>query len=571
MALVKVSIYINEETLTVKEYEYDKVVLEVVTKPGQPDKVNRNLYGTNLLMRQADGLTLYYMYNGHADVTALIDTNGVIRATYYYDAFGNIDDEKYFTASGSPTLTPINNSIMYAGYQYDRETELYYLNARMYDPKIARFLQEDTYRGNPNDPLTLNLYAYTANNPLKYYDPTGHYFTMIDTFMGEKTYRQKVYEYDLETSDLVYRNRNIYIPTELLDRARLADGSSVYATRPYYTAEGKFLTYDTAIYSDIVYDYYERYILDETGYIIAPAYTLFLTWVEDSYDGKPFRFTEVVEDFTLGVGTSLFHGGLSTGSLALTGTAYLGEGATYLLSGGMTTTNWGRDAWRDTQATVKRTDEWINDFALNNLVRNPKVYETGRISGDIGQSLYGIYKIAQTVSSLPNSVRNIRNLNGGLHTFRDPYTGLPIREIPTDFGKVNIPFIPRNPVQQNYWNAITNNQGTFGNIKWSSGTVSDAARQLDSGVTQVTVKNRSQAEELFLGKYQGAGYRNTSGMSATEAKNFFGNKAGTYHWDDALDLLGRVTGHGSGNMHGELPHLQIHTWEGNIIRVFYLN
>ncbi|TYQ15501.1 UNVERIFIED_CONTAM: RHS repeat-associated protein [Acetivibrio alkalicellulosi] len=173
---LRVAKSVNGSSLTMYLYEYDKVVLEVVTKPGQPDKVNRNLYGTNLLMRQADGLTLYYMYNGHADVTALIDTNGVIRATYYYDAFGNIDDEKYFTASGSPTSIPINNSIMYAGYQYDRETELYYLNARMYDPKIARFLQEDTYRGDPRDPLSLNLYAYCANNPIRYYDPTGHYY-----------------------------------------------------------------------------------------------------------------------------------------------------------------------------------------------------------------------------------------------------------------------------------------------------------------------------------------------------------------------------------------------------------
>ena len=44
----------------------------------------------------------------------------------------------------------------------------------MYDPKIARFLQEDTYRGEANDPLSLNLYTYCNNNPLIYYDPTGH-------------------------------------------------------------------------------------------------------------------------------------------------------------------------------------------------------------------------------------------------------------------------------------------------------------------------------------------------------------------------------------------------------------
>ena len=44
----------------------------------------------------------------------------------------------------------------------------------MYDPVTARFMQEDTYRGDPNDPLSLNLYTYVSNNPIMYTDPTGH-------------------------------------------------------------------------------------------------------------------------------------------------------------------------------------------------------------------------------------------------------------------------------------------------------------------------------------------------------------------------------------------------------------
>jgi len=45
----------------------------------------------------------------------------------------------------------------------------------MYDPKIARFLQEDTYRGQANDPLSLNYYTYCSNNPVVYWDPSGHW------------------------------------------------------------------------------------------------------------------------------------------------------------------------------------------------------------------------------------------------------------------------------------------------------------------------------------------------------------------------------------------------------------
>lgn len=115
--------------------------------------------------------------DGHGDVTALIDvTSKAIVATYYYDAFGNI-----ISQTGD-----VNNSITYSGYQYDDETGYYYLNARMYDPKVARFLQEDTYRGNPNDPLSLNLYTYSANNPIRYYDPSGHFWEdLLNIFGGD--------------------------------------------------------------------------------------------------------------------------------------------------------------------------------------------------------------------------------------------------------------------------------------------------------------------------------------------------------------------------------------------------
>ncbi|TYQ13383.1 UNVERIFIED_CONTAM: RHS repeat-associated protein [Acetivibrio alkalicellulosi] len=72
------------------------------------------------------------------------------------------------------------SNIKYAGYFYDAETGLYYLNARFYDPETARFIQEDTYRGDILDPLSLNLYSYCHNNPIMYWDPTGHWPEWLD-------------------------------------------------------------------------------------------------------------------------------------------------------------------------------------------------------------------------------------------------------------------------------------------------------------------------------------------------------------------------------------------------------
>ena len=83
------------------------------------------------------------------------------------------------------------------------------------------------------------------------------------------------------------------------------------------------------------------------------------------------------------------------------------------------------------------------------------------------------------------------------------------------------------------------------------------------------VDNRSQVEELFLGKYQGKGYINVTGMDAMDAKNLLGGKGNTYHWDDTFGSDGYLLGHGAGNPDATMPHLQIHPKKGNVIRIFF--
>lgn len=82
-----------------------------------------------------------------------------IENIYQYDTFGNLLKHK----------ENLTNRILYTGQQYDQETGQCYLRARYYNPVVGRFLQEDTYRGDG-----LNLYTYCANNPVVYFDPSGH-------------------------------------------------------------------------------------------------------------------------------------------------------------------------------------------------------------------------------------------------------------------------------------------------------------------------------------------------------------------------------------------------------------
>ena len=65
---------------------------------------------------------------------------------------------------------------MYIGQPYSSVTGLYYLGARYYDTTIGRFISEDSYEGDDNDPMSLNRYAYGRDNPERYTDTSGHYY-----------------------------------------------------------------------------------------------------------------------------------------------------------------------------------------------------------------------------------------------------------------------------------------------------------------------------------------------------------------------------------------------------------
>jgi len=64
----------------------------------------------------------------------------------------------------------------FTGQRFDEPLAggLYDYIAQRYDSGLGRFTQADTIVPNPGDPQSLNRYAYTNNNPLRYTDPSGH-------------------------------------------------------------------------------------------------------------------------------------------------------------------------------------------------------------------------------------------------------------------------------------------------------------------------------------------------------------------------------------------------------------
>ena len=164
-----------EGSKTTNYYYQDGVVS--YTTDGENSQTSQNLIGTdgNILATQRYGSdhTDYLLYNKdiQGSSTSLVKENGSADATYQYTDFGET------TINGD---NKVENEVCYTGGIYDQSTGLYYLNARYYNPEDGRFVTEDTYRGETNEPDTQNLYVYCADNPVNYVDPSGHW---IDTVL----------------------------------------------------------------------------------------------------------------------------------------------------------------------------------------------------------------------------------------------------------------------------------------------------------------------------------------------------------------------------------------------------
>ncbi len=119
----------------------------------------------------------YYLKNNQNDIIGISSVDGLTTALYEYDSWGNIisvTNENGMDISGFSNHPANLNPFRYRGYYYDKETKLYYLNNRYYNPKWGRFINADGTIGSNGDILGYNLYAYCSNNPIMNSDSSGN-------------------------------------------------------------------------------------------------------------------------------------------------------------------------------------------------------------------------------------------------------------------------------------------------------------------------------------------------------------------------------------------------------------
>jgi RHS repeat-associated protein len=105
--------------------------------------------------------TTTWLHRDHlSSVRAETDNTGAVAFRANYRPYG----EQLLSVSG------VAESKAFIGERLDAETGLQYLNARYYDPVLARFIQAD-----PSDPsqpgVGVNRYAYALGNPIGLLDP----------------------------------------------------------------------------------------------------------------------------------------------------------------------------------------------------------------------------------------------------------------------------------------------------------------------------------------------------------------------------------------------------------------
>lgn len=144
-------------------------------------KFNKNATAPNGLDYTSEKL-VYFLKDHLGSINAITDKNGqILEEVMFFDPWGaRRKPETYQLMSTTEIASAFFKTVKphtsrgFTGHEMVDEMNIIHMNARIYDPKLARMLQADSIIPDPTILASLNRYSYVYNNPLNATDPTGH-------------------------------------------------------------------------------------------------------------------------------------------------------------------------------------------------------------------------------------------------------------------------------------------------------------------------------------------------------------------------------------------------------------
>jgi RHS repeat-associated protein len=133
----------------------------------------------------SDGRTRYAHGDHLGGTNVTTDETGQERERIEYAPFGQVVAH---SISGGSTEEAY---FQYTGHRFDEESDLLFMEARYYDPRLGRFLTPDSLVPDVTNPQALNRYTYVLNGPFKYVDPSGHAPEDVIEFVARRMDRAK--------------------------------------------------------------------------------------------------------------------------------------------------------------------------------------------------------------------------------------------------------------------------------------------------------------------------------------------------------------------------------------------
>ncbi|WP_444940880.1 PQQ-binding-like beta-propeller repeat protein [Microbulbifer sp. ZKSA004] len=163
--------------------------VEKVTR-GDDTETKRYLPGGALVTISSAGRQSHYMHKDHlGSLDVITDASGQIAVDAYgneqqfsFDAWGQRRNALDWSALLNAELISFASQMTtrgFTGHEMLDQVGLVHMNGRIYDPRLAKFLQADPFVQEPKYSQSHNRYAYAWNNPLNATDPSGYFIQII--------------------------------------------------------------------------------------------------------------------------------------------------------------------------------------------------------------------------------------------------------------------------------------------------------------------------------------------------------------------------------------------------------